>query len=330
VTHPHRDEKLSKKLGIGTTWALGALLSLLACGPTGGDLSGRGGDGDPSCATRSCQTNAGTPPAPSSSGGASEAGASASLAPDAGAKPAGGGGDSSHGSGGALGDSIGPCPDCRVHVPPSYGSGPMPLLVLLHGDEGRDGRAAATAGAIASFRAAADAAGFIVLAPACPASLGCDGAWSDWLASEGYHPSAASLSWLDAQVDAIESAYDVRTSGEYLAGTSGGAYWLGYYAQARADRFAGVAFVAGGLPAYTASNACPACKLPGYFLGGSGDYRTAGQMSDTARAFQTCGEATTLDLVTGDHEQTIASLPSGRASAILAWFEARPRACGAH
>jgi poly(3-hydroxybutyrate) depolymerase len=201
--------------------------------------------------------------------------------------------------------------------------------VALHGDEGRDlGGAAATSMVIDSWRVAADAAGFIVLAPACPTDIGCDGAWSDWLATEGYRPSNASLAWLDAQVDAIEARYDVDLSGEYLAGYSGGAYWLGYYAQARASRFAGVAFVAGGMPAYTAFNACPSCKIPGYFLGGDGDPRTAGQMSDTASAFQACGEEIHLELVPGSHEEAIASLTTkNEAGAILTWFAARPRAC---
>jgi poly(3-hydroxybutyrate) depolymerase len=231
---------------------------------------------------------------------------------------------------GPLGDSLGPCTDCRVHVPASYASSrPAGLVVVLHGDEGRDiGTLAATANAIDLFRDAADARGFIVLALACPASLGCNGAWSDWLAASSYRVPDGALAWLDAQADAIEKSYAVLTSREVLAGFSGGAYWLGYAAQARANRFAGVAFVAGGMPAYAAYNGCPPCKIPGYFLGGNGDPRTAGQMSDTASAFQKCGEETKLDLVTGDHQQAIASLTTQkRAGAILDWFVARPLAC---
>jgi hypothetical protein len=236
----------------------------------------------------------------------------------------------SGGTGGALGDSAGPCGGCRVHVPPSYSSAtPMRLLVALHGDEGRSmGVAGATGLAIDNWRAAADQAGFIVLALACPASLGCNGAWSDWLASERYQPSAASLAYLDAQVDAIEAKYNVLLAGEYLAGTSGGAYWLGYAAPARASRFAGVAFVAGGMPAYDVYKGCPSCKIPGYFLGGTSDFRTAGQMTDTADAFARCGQEVSFDKVQGDHGATIASLvTSKKAKAILDWFVAHPRAC---
>ena len=87
-----------------------------------------------------------------------------------------------------------------------------------------------------------------------------------------------------------------------------------------------VAFVAGGMPAWTGTgHACPAKKIPGYFLGGDKDPRTGGQMSDTASSFQTCGQEINLDLVANaDHGQTIATLGTGTADAILTWFDARP------
>lgn len=234
------------------------------------------------------------------------------------------------GSGGAGGGALSDCPSCKVFVPSSYAQGtPTKLLVALHGDEGRDfGLDAATSGVIGSWQAAAEGAGYIVLAVACPAGKGCNGAWSDWLAQDGYHPSAASLAWMDAQVTDLEGRYNIDRSREYLSGYSGGAYWLGYYAQARASRFGGVAFVAGGMPAYTSFNACPACKLPGYFLGGDKDPRTGGQMSDTANAFNGCGEPIKLDVVmNADHDQTIGSLATGRAKVILAWFNGLPLSC---
>jgi poly(3-hydroxybutyrate) depolymerase len=227
------------------------------------------------------------------------------------------------GSGGSGGAPLTACPSCVVHVPPGYdASHPVRLVVALHGDEGREfGLDAATAGVIALWRDAADAAGFLLFAPACPAAHGCDGAFSDWLAADGYDPPAASLGWLDTQVDELEARYNIDRSREYLGGHSGGAYWLGAYAPARASRYAAVAFVAGGMPAYHTLHGCPSRSLPGYFLGGDGDPRTSGQMSDTANAFQACGEPIQLQLVTGaDHEATIASLANGNAAAILAWF----------
>ncbi len=242
----------------------------------------------------------------------------------------GGSPTASGGNGGPLGDSAGPCTDCRVHVPSGYSpSVPAPLVVTLHGDEGRDyGTAAAASGSIDLWRAAADARGFIVVALACPADRGCNGAWSDWLDSEQYRVSDGNLGWLDEQVAAIEASYNIETRAEYLAGYSGGAYWLGYTGPARSSRFAGVAFIAGGMPAYHAYNGCPPCSIPGYFLGGDGDYRTEGQMSDTATAFNGCGQELQLDLYSGDHQQTIASLSGDqKALDILDWFLARPLAC---
>ncbi len=232
----------------------------------------------------------------------------------------------SGGSGGGTGTVAGPCLDCLVHVPPARSpTRPMPLLVALHGDEGRDfGRAAATQGVIGLWGAAADAEGFLVLAVACPASEGCNGAWSDWLAAENYDLSPSIVSWLDAQVDAVEQLYDVDVSRVALAGHSGGAYWLGSFAQGRAARYSGVAFVAGGMPAYTAFHACPTVKIPGYFLGGDGDFRTQ-QMSDTANAYATCGQEITTDLIAGGtHQSTISSLSSGKAATIMAWLKDRP------
>jgi poly(3-hydroxybutyrate) depolymerase len=203
----------------------------------------------------------------------------------------------------------------------------MKLLVALHGDEGRDlGLEAATGGVVSLWQQASDAAGYLLFAPACPAARGCNGAFSDWLAADGYDPSPEALAWLDERVDELERRYNVDRAREYLAGYSGGAYWLGAYAPARASRFAAVAFVAGGMPAYHAFHGCPARRLPGYFLGGDGDFRTEGQMSDTASAFVACGQEIELDLVANaDHQATIASLATGRAAAILTWFGSRPR-----
>ena len=284
----------------------------------GGEVGAGGGDPEETVSSGSASGSA--------SGGAGGAGTGATGASSS---ATGGGAGSAGGGGGPLGDSVGPCTDCRVHVPPSYVPGaPAPLVVVLHGDEGRDyGVANATQGAIGLWSAAADARGFIVLALACPADHGCNGAWSDWLDSEQYRVSDANLAWLDAQVDAMEASYAIDTTSEYLTGYSGGAYWLGYVAPARASRFAGVAYVAGGMPAYQAYHGCPTCKIPGYFLGGDGDYRTEGQMSDTASAFDGCAQEIELQLVSGDHQQTIASLGAGRALDILDWFAARPLAC---
>jgi polyhydroxybutyrate depolymerase len=231
------------------------------------------------------------------------------------------------GTGGALGPSVAlpGCAGCLVHVPPSYAQGhATPLVVALHGDEGP---ASGVPSVISLWTAAADAHGYIVLALPCGADLGCaDGNWSGWLAGQGYQITPAHMAWMNAQATMVESLYDVDPKREYLTGYSGGAYVMGYFAQAQAARYGAVAFVAGGMPAWTGTgHACPQPAIPGYFLGGDGDYRTGGQMSDTAQSFAACKEEYTLDVVTGaDHGATIASLGTGRADVILGWFEQRP------
>ena len=265
--------------------------------------------------------------------GTADGGGSSSAGDDAGTPNADAAGTvasgGSGGSGGAIGASVAlpGCTACALHVPPGYAAGhPAPLLVSLHGDEGP---ASGVPSVIQLWGGAADKHGYLLLALACSSDLGCaDGNWSNWLAGQGYQITAQHMATMNAQAQKVESLYDVDTKREYLSGYSGGAYVLGYFAQAQAARYAAVAFVAGGMPAWTGTgHPCPTPKIPGYFLGGDGDYRTAGQMSDTASSFKTCGEEVKTDLVTGaDHQATIESLATGRADAILAWFDARPLA----
>jgi hypothetical protein len=247
----------------------------------------------------------------------------ASSGADAGDAPSGSG---SGGTGGAIGASV-PlpgCAACRVHVPPSYPSAkrPAPVLVAFHGDEGPSW---GVPNIISLWTSAADAHGYIVLGVACGPEIGCtDGNFSNWLDAQGYAIGAKNIASIDGFVTQIESLYDVDTKREYLAGYSGGAYVLGYFAQARAEHYAAVAFIAGGMPAWSGTgHACPTRKIGAYFLGGDGDPRTGGQMSDTASAFQACGEEIRLDLVAGaDHGATIASIGTGRGEAISTWFDA--------
>lgn len=275
----------------------------------------------------------------SSSGGGSSSGAvPPGGSPPPGSVPRGGDGGTtpppptapgagSGGTGGAIGASVDlpGCSMCKVHVPSGYKPGsPTPLVVALHGDEGP---AVGVPNIIQLWSGAADAQTVLVLALPCGTELGCaDGNWSNWLAGQGYQLTQAHMDWINAQATKMESLYDVDVKREYVAGYSGGAYVLGYFAQANADRYAGSAFVAGGMPAWTGTgHPCPTRKIPGYFLGGDADPRTGGQMSDTATSFKNCTEEIELDLVTGaDHQATIDSLGTGRAAAILTWLDARP------
>ena len=285
---------------------------------------------DPS-GSRSASSSGSSSSTSSSSGGGADGGSS-SGASSGGLSDAGNDarvpGAGSGGTGGLIGASVtlAGCADCRVHVPTGYAPGkPAPLVLALHGDEGP---ASGVPGVIQLWSAGADAHGYLVLAVPCSPELDCtDGNYSGWLAGQSYQVTAAHIAKINGWADAMESLYDVDTKREYLAGHSGGAYVLGYFAQAQADRYAAVAFVAGGMPAWTGTgHACPTTKIPGYFLGGDKDPRTGGQMSDTASSFQTCGQEINLDLVANaDHGQTIATLGTGKADAILTWFDARPK-----
>lgn len=270
----------------------------------------------------------------SGSGGSSGSTTSSSGAPGDGGTGDGGSGDGgatpgqgSGGTGGLVGASVtlAGCTDCRVHVPPSYATKkPAPLLVALHGDEGPS---AGVPSVIQLWTSAADKHGYLVLAVPCSSQIGCaDGNYSGWLAGQGYRITAQNMAVINGWADKMEELYDVDTKREYLGGYSGGAYVLGYFAQAQADRYAGAAFVAGGMPAWTGTGQpCPAKKIPGYFLGGEDDFRTEGQMTDTKNAFATCMQEAELVVVAGaDHGQTIATLGAGRGDAILTWFNARP------
>jgi hypothetical protein len=250
----------------------------------------------------------------------SDAGPSTANASDASAAPSAGSG----GTGGAIGPSV-PlpgCAGCRLHAPTGYAATKAaPLLIALHGDEGP---AAGVPSVISLWSTAADKHGAFVLALPCGAELACsDGNWSGWLAGQGYQITPANMAWMNAQAAKVESLYNIDVKREYASGYSGGAYVMGYFGQAQAARYAAVAFIAGGMPAWTGTgHACPARKIPGYFLGGDGDPRTGGQMSDTAQSFSSCGQPVELDVVKGaDHEGAIGSLGAGRADVILGWFE---------
>lgn len=210
-----------------------------------------------------------------------------------------------------------PCAGCLVQVPAARTKVPRPLLVVLHGDEGNPAFIASVWGPVAA------AHGMILFAPQCPQALGCSFAngiggttssWWGWLQSGRYDDA-----WLGQQLSAVERRYKVARAREYVAGWSGGADFLGWYALRHADRFAAAAFVAGGVPYYPR---CPAKKLPAYFLDGTADPRyQSGQPGQVQSILQRCGSETQLVAVPGaDHQGAVTSLVGGQAAAIVAWM----------
>lgn len=225
----------------------------------------------------------------------------------------------SYGSGGALGTQTSwPCANCMVTVPASYDpSVPTPLVVSLHGDEGRP------TSSHGIWKQATQENGYILLSPACPRDLGCNRRWG----TGSWHPDgpAGSVTWLNAQIDALEAAYNIDRSRIYLVGGSRGAVYVGFHADALAPRIAAAAMYAGGYS--SATNTCASCALPVYILVGDRDF-----LLDIARKarswFLGCGSEVVFDIMPGvRHRDVGKTLRKGKARTILAWFSARPNSC---
>jgi len=225
----------------------------------------------------------------------------------------------SSGSGGALGTQTSwPCTNCITTVPTSYDpSVPTPLVVSLHGDEGRPKSSHKV------WKQAAQDKGYILLSPECPRDLGCNGRWGTGSWHRG--GPAGSVAWLNAQIDAVEAAYNIDRSRIYLVGGSRGAVYVGFHADAFAPRIAGAAMYAGGYSSNTST--CASCALPVYILVGDRDFLL--DIAEKAhRWFLGCGSEVTFDKVPGlRHRGAGKALLKGKASTILEWFSARPNAC---
>ncbi len=206
-------------------------------------------------------------------------------------------------------------PDATDAGPPPD-AGPRPLLVALHGDGG------GVRPLVRAWKAAADAAGTILLAPRCPRELGCKaGSFWQWYDSSGHDPA-----WLGAQIDAVAARFPIDPRRVYATGYSGGATYLGWYAPTHATRFAAVAHVAGGAP-YRPP--CPACKVPVLFVLGALDPMIRPYARPLRDWYESCGghEIAWETLPGVTHESILQVLEGGRARQILAWLLARPAAC---
>jgi poly(3-hydroxybutyrate) depolymerase len=221
-----------------------------------------------------------------------------------------------------------PCVGCLVVLPRGYdASRPAALVVALHGDEGTPGLIAATLSRVTTSR------NVILFAPQCPTSAGCrlpngtgsTNSWWGWLQfSPTYNDG-----WLGRQISRVEARYAINRSQEYAFGWSGGADYLGWYALRDGARFAGVAFVAGGIP-YLQS--CPSTRLAAFFILGAADPRyQSGQPSQVKAVFDRCGDKTKLVLLPGaDHAGTTAALESRAfAGGVLDWLMHQRRAAKA-
>lgn len=225
----------------------------------------------------------------------------------------------SGGSGGVPGTQTSwPCTNCITTVPASYDpSVPAPLVISLHGDEG------SPRASHGIWKKAAQDNGYILLSPECPRDLGCKRRWG----TGSWHRDgpAGSVAWINAQIDAVEAAYNIDRSRIYLLGGSRGAVYAGFHADAFAPRIAGAAMYAGGYS--SATSTCASCALPVYILVGDRDNLL--DIAHKARDwFLGCGSEVVFDKMPGvTHRGAGKALLKGKANTILDWFSARPNAC---
>lgn len=209
-----------------------------------------------------------------------------------------------------------PCAGCVLDPPPADAA--APLVVVLHGDAG--GGSPDVHGAADVFAKEAAKRGIAVFAPRCPTDKGCaEGSWWQW---EGGDPTQ----WLESQVKAIEATYAIDPDRIFLAGWSGGASYLGWWAGALGGRYAAVAHLGGGIP--PRDKACPRCNLPALFVVGDANplHHLAVGLRDRYLA---CGADVRWDLhPKANHAGEWSAVHATAAPAtILDWLLAHPRHC---
>jgi poly(3-hydroxybutyrate) depolymerase len=131
-----------------------------------------------------------------------------------------------------------PCEGCLLEVPEKIAT-PAPLVVALHGDEGSPAKIAALWAPIAREK------GFILLAPRCPKSEGCDGSWWRW---------NAATTWLEDQIQAVDAKHPIDRNRRWLTAWSGGASYASLHMPELAKTFAAFSLAGGGIA--TESTAC--------------------------------------------------------------------------
>ena len=202
-----------------------------------------------------------------------------------------------------------PCENCTLDAP-TVATRPLPLLVVLHGNNETASVAAARWKDVAIER------GFVVLGLHCPRTEGCeDGKWYRWESTPG---------WIKQQVNEVVHAMPIDRTRIFAAGWSGGATALGMHAQ-RLDRmFAAVVFHGGGQPPL-GTDECPAQQMPAYFL--VGDQNPAHPAAQRLRAYYLrCAQELTWDLLPGaNHAREDKALDREKASRIIDWLEDHAR-----
>ena len=179
------------------------------------------------------------------------------------------------GKGGPTGETTGSAGagSYIISVPSAYSpANAMPLLIALHGDEGKPdyihwsfrGLQQTTNGA------------FILVSPRAPFGGG------SWYKSTNNHRD-----FVDAVIQKVLSSYNVDQDRIWITGWSGGASFLGYYAVKRQDILATVTFyMGGGVGSYTYAPPAGSCKIPARIVIGTKDflYKMASKSRDILKA----------------------------------------------
>ena len=202
-----------------------------------------------------------------------------------------------------------PCEKCTLDAP-TEATRPLPLLVVMHGNNEDAATAAKRWKDVATDR------GFVVLSLQCPRGAGCeDGKWYLWQRTP---------TWIAEQVREVIRAMPIDQTKIYAAGWSGGATALGMHAPVIDQMFAGVVFHGGGQPPLT-TRECPAHAMPAYFLVGDGNpaHPAAVRLRDY---FERCDQELTWDLLPGaGHGREDKALDRAKAGQILDWLEQHAR-----
>ena len=202
----------------------------------------------------------------------------------------------------ATADSVWPpCDGCAIALPER--STPMPLLVVLHGDQGR------ATSQLARWREPALERGWAVLALQCPAELGCEeGRWYNWTGDP---------KWVVEQIDKLGTSVKIDRTRIFLAGWSGGAAYLGMHMRSW-QAFAGLVMHGGGL--MPQDGRCGARTLPTYFL--VGDKNQYHQAAIWFRDYlQGCRSSFRWDMMkNADHTDEERALTGSKATEILDWL----------
>jgi predicted esterase len=189
-----------------------------------------------------------------------------------------------------------PCDRCVLEVP--AGDDKRPMLVVLHGDREHAKDAAAR------WRAAAKAGGYVLLSLEVPEG----DSWWKW----GGDPA-----WVIARTEKVASETNVDRARIYLVGWSGGATYIGDFAQAWEPTFAGLVIHGGGRA--PTSDVCVK-HLPAFFLVGNSN--KLHPLAVELRAYlERCKQHVVWDVIEhGAHAAERKALTKRKALAILAWL----------